>query len=153
MPSSDRTFYMAALPGTAIPPPPPSGFLPTGTLPPTMMPHRTGLTCSYCGQVFNDQFYIRTHMAECHSDQMQHKCSTCGKAYFSLRGLELHQQTHQGKLKCNFCPAEFVHKPSLYRHQKNMHRGKLRCPACPALFNLESALLNHQKRLGHFRKS
>ncbi len=104
------------------------------------------LSCTYCGQAFNDLYSRKKHYEEVHGDKRL-KCSVCKKSFSTSYNMEKHRQNiHSRKAKtCTLCKMTFVDLYSRRRHFKEFHRKQScqTCPTCGKSFKRSYRLKEH----------
>lgn len=81
------------------------------------------LTCSTCGETFNNFSELIKHDST-HSVDKPYHCRFCGKSYSQKSILRKHLIIHTGeRLTCSICGIDFTQKSSLLRHVKRMHHS------------------------------
>ncbi|XP_017488561.1 PREDICTED: zinc finger protein 227-like [Rhagoletis zephyria] len=96
--------------------------------------------CNKCPKICASRFTLKRHL-ELHSDERDRniECIDCGKRFFTLENLQLHQTTHilpedRAIFECTICSKTFLRKSNLGLHMQ-MHRGKtIDCPHCGKKF-------------------
>ena len=66
---------------------------------------------------------LRRHLQR-HEGRRDHKCESCGKAFFASSGLKKHVDTvHKGlkPYQCSFCNTAYGQNGDLKRHVKRCH--------------------------------
>jgi len=87
--------------------------------------------------------YLRNHM-NIHSSK--HKCSECGKTFYSNQALQMHRRSHSGAkpFECSVCGNRFTTAGSLTVHNR-IHTGEkpYKCRLCDKAFYQRSKLTTH----------
>jgi len=77
--------------------------------------------CTECGKLFGVKV-MKRHMLTAHtpSDQMKHRCDTCGKGFYLYQRLADHMNKHTGEkpYKCKFCSLSFASINGHAKHEK-----------------------------------
>ncbi|MEX3777727.1 RHS repeat-associated core domain-containing protein [Pseudomonas sp. MYb118] len=107
-------------------------------------------SCSNCDEVFDRPDRLNEHVQRVHMKDFRHRCSFCGKLFFTALHLQNHINTHTGErpFKCAFCPAAFSNAINRQRHFLG-HSGvkSFVCTDCNASFTRKANLIKHQKRI------
>ena len=104
--------------------------------------------CIYCKKKISKKANLRKHQEKfCSSldkSNLRYQCTKCPKKFFSERGLERHEITHdQSPLRCPLC-SEF--RINLKKHIQKVHQTKIKpfeCKACNLRFSAKKSLENH----------
>lgn len=85
------------------------------------------IACPNCSQLFPN-YFLRSHMSECHGKTMPYSCKLCSRGYLSYQGLYYHMASHNGnaKKKCPVCGKTFSRNFTLNRHIRDAHSGKIK---------------------------
>ncbi|XP_076460735.1 uncharacterized protein LOC143293577 isoform X29 [Babylonia areolata] len=85
----------------------------------------TGLTCQFCGRVFNMWSLLDGHMNHHHLKIKPHKCSRCGKGFAHMSCLYRHRAICEGRraFQCEFCEYTTARKDHLKAHVDRLHWG------------------------------
>ncbi|XP_026177814.1 zinc finger protein 250-like isoform X2 [Mastacembelus armatus] len=101
--------------------------------------------CGICGEQFQSVEELQTHLR---NYQKTHDCSFCGKAFFTVTGLNNHITLHTGNrpFKCEECNKTFAHMSSLRIHRwVHVADKPHKCDICPKAFGMKAQLRAHQK--------
>ncbi|XP_041842091.1 zinc finger protein 777-like [Melanotaenia boesemani] len=101
--------------------------------------------CGVCGESFASSEELSKHLK---SYQKTHDCSYCGKAFFTVTGLNNHTTMHTGNrpYKCDVCNKTFVSISALGIHRWIHESDRpYKCDICPKTFGLMAQLRAHRK--------
>ena len=106
--------------------------------------------CKYCKKKMSKKTNLMRHQEKfCSSldkSNLQYQCTECPKKFFSERGRDRHEITHdQSPVQCPVC-SEF--RINLRRHIKEVHQTKIKsfeCNTCKLRFSRQKTLTNHQE--------
>ena len=102
-------------------------------------------SCEKCVYKSKFKHNIKRHIESKHSDEIGHKCKSCGRCFSSENDLNVHRETlHQDTHFCEMCGRNFTSKAGLKYHTKHQHLnkvGKHTCNVCGKKF----------EEVGHFR--
>lgn len=103
------------------------------------------LKCDVCNEVSPNTQMFHKHMREHYPNYI---CSTCGKAFVSVKSMNRHLTTHRVKsYKCTICGSCFSNHSTYIGHKKRKHGGYLyKCTKC------EEKFLNYDRRAKHLAK-
>lgn len=95
--------------------------------------------------------------------EQSHSCDVCGKCFSWSWSLKKHAQIHldteQRRLNCEFCSKSFLNKPNFALHLLEEHEGdsslekKFKCSSCGKLFLSSCTLERHELFHQRFDKS
>lgn len=58
--------------------------------------HKPEITiCQYCQKIFKNDRNLNKHYKEVHKKEKNYFCDTCGKGYFSISPLKVHEESHK----------------------------------------------------------
>lgn len=110
--------------------------------------------CNHCGKQFTSRYYWNyvTHM-KYHSNERQHKCDICGKAYIEAHTLKIHMRKHSGErpFVCDYCGKAFFLSSQLVSHKNSTHKESTeihKCDICGQVLSTFGNLRQH-KRVVH----
>ncbi|CAL1542985.1 unnamed protein product [Lymnaea stagnalis] len=112
---------------------------------------RSLLSCSRCNIMFSDRAALLSHTLKVHPELNQFNiCRLCDKVFESGPALhkhlkKAHEQTHNGELKCPFCPAWLPNMELASVHRVTLHNGAVpvHCPFCGAGYQSLHPMYNH----------
>lgn len=80
--------------------------------------------CDVCGTVCQGRKALDVHKKRHDERNKKHKCSDCGKAFFSDSKLQEHIRTHtkEKPFKCPLCSYTCAVKPNVHKHATNVHK-------------------------------
>lgn len=109
---------------------------------------------SSCDKEFITQSQLNVHQ-KMHSEQKEHQCSHCDKAYHLKKHLTRHLASHSDRnFICELCATEFTFKSSYTHHMSLHYQGKkFKCEDCEKAFatnyKLKKHLITHRKSMNH----
>jgi len=82
--------------------------------------------CSDCGNSYGSQSTLIDHRKRKHLKHFPHKCSHCGRGFFTRQELEAHVRTHTGDKPyvCQLCKKGFARAHHVKRHMNTVHSEK-----------------------------
>ena len=104
--------------------------------------------CEVCLKSFSTQFWIEKHsLIHSENRKKNHKCDSCGKAYFTPYDLDLHAKSvHEEKrVTCQYCGLKLTRRYTLKNHILAVHSNvaKFKCSICDREFKTNAQLLAH----------
>ncbi len=135
--SAIQMFFSNFDPGEALPKTP--AFVPDNIIVsnPLSSNKHEPTDCQICGKTFSKRGYYLQHYSAIHANP-QHRCSTCGKRFQTVKRLDTHMRVHAGlveRVGCNYCDRSFVHSIDLYRHlQVHKNVRPYKCGVCNQAF-------------------
>lgn len=109
--------------------------------------HPGTVECSLCGARVGSR-YLSKHINAVHTKEKVHRCSQCGKHFYSRTSLTGHQKRQHGPRKhlCHLCGKGYVHNVELQRHLK-AHRNQrdFKCEFCSRSY-LKAVDLTYHRR-------
>ena len=105
--------------------------------------------CHSCPAILPSSHLLRTHISNCHVDQMPFRCELCGRGYFSAQGLGHHKaKSHEGKTyACPICDVKKTQKHHLKDHMKRVHKIDV-CTTCGLVVPLDEFDRHLKSHLG-----
>ena len=109
---------------------------------------KLGVACDQCDKILQDQYALRNHKQNMHSEQ-RFKCNDCDKTFGTAERLKKHQANHNKKYQCEYCSMAFASLPAVNQHVARMHHEVelVKCPKCDKMFKpfyLSKHMLTHQ---------
>ncbi|CAG5133871.1 unnamed protein product, partial [Candidula unifasciata] len=109
------------------------------------------LSCNRCNIAFSDCVSLLSHTLKVHPELNQfNMCRLCDRLFDSSMSLhkhlkKVHEQTHDGALKCPFCPAWLSSMELASIHRVTLHTGAVpvHCPFCGAGYQNLHLMYNH----------
>ncbi|XP_037797582.1 zinc finger and SCAN domain-containing protein 2-like isoform X3 [Penaeus monodon] len=103
------------------------------------------LSCSECGQLFNNEPLYKIHCTEAHIDSKAVKCPHCPLVFDKRHELDSHLINHTPtNHACAVCAVGFPTAILLIKHLKDVHPDTANtCPRCDATFINEDQLKFH----------
>ncbi|XP_035713657.1 zinc finger protein 264-like isoform X1 [Folsomia candida] len=111
--------------------------------------------CTLCAKEFKHKPHLELHIST-HTTEKPFKCSTCGRGFVRIHGMQQHQGlfvsqvTHVEKsavanLKCTRCPLTFCSSSSLREHIQVFHENQKNhpCKFCGKRFSGSNDLQRH----------
>ncbi|XP_032528400.2 zinc finger protein 846-like [Danaus plexippus] len=104
-------------------------------------------TCTVCGETYNTQAALRTHMIK--HIKRKFPCELCPSVYSSPYTLNQHMKTHNQVSEtyyCETCNVSFTSRKGLMAHRRNTlkHQQTLfECPICGRVCPNQRALASH----------
>lgn len=100
----------------------------------TKMYHKPEITvCQYCQKIFKNDRNLSKHFKEVHKKEKNYFCDTCGKGYFSISPLRVHEESHKpvserkkAALKhsvCEYCGKSFNTLSQYYGHLRTHNKN------------------------------
>lgn len=79
--------------------------------------------CYICDKSYNQSSALSMHMRSSHTTERNFVCKTCPKAFSNVSDLRKHERIHDptARIRCEFCPREFVQPVNLRQHMKRIH--------------------------------
>lgn len=92
----------------------------------------SSLQCPFCKRHFNSRRYLIRH-TQSHSGDKPFFCSACGRGFYRLDNLAMHQNT---------CASTTIEPVSTPKNTKS-HKYTKQCSYCPRLFTRKKRLMKH----------
>ncbi|XP_050359488.1 zinc finger protein 585A-like isoform X6 [Nymphalis io] len=104
--------------------------------------------CQACDKVFVHQNALMIHMKRHHLVERPHKCTECGKGFFSTTELRAHMVKHTGQreYKCDVCLKSYARKWTLHEHMRiHMDDRRFKCEHCGQAFVQKCSWRGHMR--------
>lgn len=104
--------------------------------------------CQACDKTFVHQNAMMIHMKRHHLVERPHKCSECGKGFFSTSELRAHMVKHTGEreYKCDVCLKSYARKWTLREHMRiHADDRKFKCEHCGQAFVQKCSWRGHMR--------
>jgi len=104
-------------------------------------------TCEICDKPFRNQFYLKRHMDNAHSEGQVFECNICGTKVKRLDHLQEHLQLHAAEklFKCDQCTYCTNRRRNLIAHKCRPKHFK--CELCGQLAVSKGVLRKHRRKV------
>ncbi|XP_058980859.1 RE1-silencing transcription factor-like [Musca domestica] len=104
--------------------------------------------CAICSKTFEDNFAVRRHYKNAHSEERRFRCAMCDATFKYEFNLSYHMAKHLDvkAYQCEYCQKSFVLNSELKIHLRT-HTGErpYKCSICDKTFGHQSNLTAHRR--------
>ena len=89
-----------------------------------MIQHRSGFICSFCGQAFDNNIALQTHMKVHSTQDRPFQCHICGRCFSLKTNLRRHMALHSEAMlvfRCQLCQKGLKSEEELNKHLQEFH--------------------------------